>query len=186
MEYMSIWLFCTLARQHQHTWYVVFISSCTTPDPLHLSEEQWLPCSSHSLASVVLWEPLSIIFSRTIYQSSHIKYNWPYYMLYLSGYWLSWYSSPNLLGGLRFKVVAEILRFMCSADDLLTGRYEDATQSLARLRPSSSSTKDINNEVKEIREAILMERKLATTTVWRDIWKGPDLVRINFIFSSPL
>lgn len=55
-------------------------------------------------------------------------------------------------------------------------RNEDAARSLARIRPRGTTQEDLDNELKDIMESIRLEREIAQTTSWFDIWKGPDLV----------
>lgn len=65
----------------------------------------------------------------------------------------------------------ESVRWLC-----LHGRDADARKSLVRLRPKSTTPDDIDGELATIQEAIKMERAIASTVVWKDIWRGSDLV----------
>ena len=57
------------------------------------------------------------------------------------------------------------------------GRDDEARMSLVRLRPSSTTEGQIHAEMREIQDAIAVEREIASTVVWKDIWRGPDRVR---------
>jgi len=60
---------------------------------------------------------------------------------------------------------------------LLQGEEDSARRSLTRLRPSSFTASQIDEELAIIQEAIRIERKIASSVVWKDIWKGADLRR---------
>ena len=53
---------------------------------------------------------------------------------------------------------------------------EHAARSLAMLRPSYTSEEEISDELQVIKDAIQMEKEVATTIAWRDIWRGAELV----------
>ncbi len=65
---------------------------------------------------------------------------------------------------------------------LLQGEEDSARRSLTRLRPSSFTASQIDEELAIIQEAIRIERKIASSVVWKDIWKGADLVRIRLLY----
>ncbi len=47
---------------------------------------------------------------------------------------------------------------------------------------SSFTAFQIDEELAIIQEAIRIERKIASSVVWKDIWKGADLVRIRLLY----
>ncbi|KLO16566.1 MFS transporter [Schizopora paradoxa] len=60
---------------------------------------------------------------------------------------------------------------------VVQGDAIQARNCLRRLRPTDSSPESFDSEITTIQEAVDLERKVASTVVWKDIWRGADLRR---------
>lgn len=64
---------------------------------------------------------------------------------------------------------------------VVQGDVAQARSSLRRLRPAASTPEFLDGEIEIIQDAVDMERRLASTVVWKDIWRGADLVRTSIL-----
>ena len=62
---------------------------------------------------------------------------------------------------------------------MIKERESDARRSLLILRPKSTTKQIIEGELAEIRNALLLERRLSSEVMWRDVWRGRDLVSLS-------
>ena len=61
---------------------------------------------------------------------------------------------------------------------MIKERESDARQSLTTLRPKSSPRHVVDGELEEIRAALEMEERISSKVMWKDIWRGRDMVSL--------
>jgi len=66
---------------------------------------------------------------------------------------------------------------------VVQGKVEQARNCLQRLRPAASTSESLDAEILTIQEAVDLERKIASTVVWKDMWRGADLRRTLLSFA---